>query len=96
MFDFRQKALFCLGYRLSKHKMTINSKNFGGHGPFGPPLGHAYDPAPTDWARTGLHNIRPARAFSVVRHVPKARPRISNCRSRISSMPQRNLYIEIK
>jgi len=25
MFDFRRKTLFCLGYRLSKHKMTIYS-----------------------------------------------------------------------
>jgi len=23
---------FCLGYRLPTHKMTISSKNFGGHG----------------------------------------------------------------
>jgi len=23
MFDFRRKTLLCLGYRLSKHKMTI-------------------------------------------------------------------------
>jgi len=26
MFDFRRKTLFCLGYHLSKHKMTLNSK----------------------------------------------------------------------
>jgi len=34
--------------RLSKHKITIFSKHFGGHGPFGPP-GYAYvsDPAPS-------------------------------------------------
>jgi len=28
-FDFRRITLFCLGYRLSKHKMTIYAKNFG-------------------------------------------------------------------
>jgi len=38
MFDFRQKALFCLGYRLSKQKMTINSSHFGGMAPLPPPL----------------------------------------------------------
>jgi len=30
-------TLFCLEKRLSKHKMTIFSKNLGGHGPFGSP-----------------------------------------------------------
>jgi len=38
MFDFRRITLFCLEKRLSKHKMTIFSKNFEGHGPFGAPL----------------------------------------------------------
>ena len=43
MFDFRRITLFCLEKRLSKHKMTIFSKNFGGgHGPFGHP-GYAYE-----------------------------------------------------
>jgi len=37
MFDFRRITLFCLEKRLSKHKMTIFSKNFVVHGPFGPP-----------------------------------------------------------
>ena len=38
MLDFRRITLFCLEKRLSKHKMTIVSKNFGeGHGPSGPP-----------------------------------------------------------
>jgi len=36
MLDFRQMTLFCLGYRLSKHKKTICSKNLGGHCPLGP------------------------------------------------------------
>ena len=40
--------------------------------------------------------LRPARTFSIIENVAKARPRISNCRSRISSIPQRNLYIEMK
>jgi len=37
MFDFRRITLFCLEKRLSKHKMTIFSKNWG-HGPFVSPL----------------------------------------------------------
>jgi len=41
MFDFRRITLFCLEKRLSKHKMTIFSKNLGGHGPFAP-SGYAY------------------------------------------------------
>ena len=42
MFDFRRITLFCLEKRLSKYKMTICSKNVGGHGSFGPP-GYAYE-----------------------------------------------------
>ena len=39
MFDFRRITLFCLEKRLSKHKMTIFSKNLrGSHGPLGAPL----------------------------------------------------------
>jgi len=41
MFDFRRMALFCLGYRLSKHKMTIYAKNFGWAWPLGP-RGYTY------------------------------------------------------
>ena len=37
MFDFRRITLFCLEKRLSKHKMTIFSKNWGWHGFFRPP-----------------------------------------------------------
>jgi len=37
MFDFRRITLFCLEKRLSKHKITIFSKNFGGSWPFCPP-----------------------------------------------------------
>ena len=37
MFDFRRITLFCLEKHLSKHKMTIFSKNLGGHGLFDPP-----------------------------------------------------------
>jgi len=36
MFDFRRITLFCSEKRLSKHKMTIFSKDLGGHGPFAP------------------------------------------------------------
>jgi len=36
VFDFRRITLFRLGYRLSKHKITICSENFfGEHGPLG-------------------------------------------------------------
>jgi len=38
MFDFRRITLFRLEKRFSMHKITIFSKNFGGHGPFGRPL----------------------------------------------------------
>jgi len=41
MFDFRRITLFCLGYRLSNHKMTICSENLERHGPLAP-LGYAY------------------------------------------------------
>ena len=36
MFDFRRAGVFCLGYRLSKHKMTRYAKSFGGNGLLGP------------------------------------------------------------
>jgi len=35
MFYFRRITLFCLEKRLSKHKMTMFSKIWGGHGAFG-------------------------------------------------------------
>ena len=38
MFDFRRITLFCLEKRLSKHKMTIFSKNLGGAWPLVSPL----------------------------------------------------------
>jgi len=38
--------------------------------------------------------MRPARAFSIVEIVAKARTRISNCRSRNSSILQLNLHIQ--
>jgi len=41
MFDFGRITLFYLGYRFSKHKMTICSKNFGGAKAPRPP-GYAY------------------------------------------------------
>jgi len=45
----------------------------------------------------GLRNIRPARTSTIiVENIVKARRRISNCRSIISSILQRNLYIEMK
>jgi len=38
MFDFRRITLFCLEKRLSKHNITIFSKNLGVHDPIGHPL----------------------------------------------------------
>ena len=43
MFDFRRIALFCCEKRLSRHKMTIFSRNFGGAWPLWLSLGYAYD-----------------------------------------------------
>ena len=41
MFDFTRITLFCLEKRLSKHKMTIFSKNFlGGVAPLATPMRH--------------------------------------------------------
>jgi len=34
-FDLKRATVFCVGYRLSKHKMTRYAKNNGGHGPPG-------------------------------------------------------------
>jgi len=34
MFVFRRITRFCLKKCLSRHKMTVFSKNLGGHGPF--------------------------------------------------------------
>jgi len=42
MFNFRRIILFSLEKRLSKHKMTIVSKNLGGMTPF-PPLAAPMD-----------------------------------------------------
>ena len=52
MFDFRRKALFCLEKRLSKHKMTLFSKNLGGNGPPG------YSYGPRQWNQRGLFQPR--------------------------------------
>jgi len=38
--------------------------------------------------------LQPARAFSIVENVVKVRPRISNCRSKLSSILQRNLHMK--
>jgi len=45
MFKFRRITLYCLEKRLSKHKMTILSKNLGGMAPLAPP-GYVYVLAP--------------------------------------------------
>jgi len=41
LFDFKRIKLFCLGKRLSKHKMTVCSKNLGGAWPHWLPLATA-------------------------------------------------------
>jgi len=46
MFDSRRITLFCLEKRLSKHKMTIFSKNFVGVWPLWPPLATPMEPDP--------------------------------------------------
>ena len=61
MFDFRRITLFCLEKCLSKHKMTIFSKNLGGHGPFCPPPGYAYErdlhPGATNDCKIRIHAL---------------------------------------
>jgi len=37
MFDFKLATVFCLGYRLSKHKITTYFKKLWGAWPRGPP-----------------------------------------------------------
>jgi len=44
IFGFKRK--FCLGHRLSKHKMTRYAKYLGVHGPLATPMTH---PRPTGW-----------------------------------------------
>jgi len=85
MFNFRRITLFCLEKRLSKHKMTIFSKNLGGHGRFGPPwLRLCFDP--------------PSEIFCV-RHW--LRPMIWSLADRVhvidlGVMLQKNIYFERK
>jgi len=43
MFDFTRITLFCLEKRLSKHKMTIFSKNLWGGMALLAPTSYAYD-----------------------------------------------------
>ena len=54
MFDFGRITLLCLEKRFSKHKMTIFSKNLGGHGPFGHP-----------WLRLCTYSSLPERSDSL-------------------------------
>jgi len=51
MFDFRRITLFCLGCRLSKHKMTIFSKNLADPSPRRPP-GYACAAGATNFSQT--------------------------------------------
>jgi len=56
MFNFRRITIFCSEKRLSKHTMTICSKNLGGMAPLLPP-GYAYA-------------LEPRRKFSAYATVP--------------------------
>jgi len=47
MFDFKRITLFCLGDHLSKHKMIVCSKHFGGVWPGSPPWLRLYSPVTT-------------------------------------------------
>jgi len=47
MFDSRRITPICLKKRLSKHKMTVFSKNLGGHGLIAPPPATPMAPAPS-------------------------------------------------
>jgi len=40
--SFKRTTVFCLGHRLSKHKITKYARHLGGYGSLGPP-GYAYD-----------------------------------------------------
>jgi len=42
MLDFRRPTAFCLGYRLSNHKMTRYAENVWGAWPPGPPYSYAF------------------------------------------------------
>jgi len=66
VYDFRRITLFCFEKRLYKQKMTLFSKNLGGHGPFGG------DPAGCTKGRSGGMRKRTGRA--AVKGSPLARP----------------------
>ena len=57
MFDFRRISLFCMEKRLSKHKMTIFSKNLGGPWPLLLPPGYAYASEQLTTAKWGCANV---------------------------------------
>jgi len=66
MFDFRRITLFCLAKRLSKHKMTIFSKNLrGGMAPFAP--------LATPMERTAENTDRYSGPRHVLRHISETR-----------------------
>jgi len=67
MFDLRRITLFSLEKRLSKHKMTIFSKNLGGHEHFGLPLA-----APMRRTQTSDQEYNDLTANTVLpQHLPK-------------------------
>jgi len=57
MFDFKRITPFCLEKRLSKHKMTMFSKNLGVHGPFRPPWLRLGQMQSSKWATSGSRAI---------------------------------------
>jgi len=58
MYDFRRITLFCLENRLSKQKMTIFQKFWGGMVPL--PPGNAYAPVPASFFPSSAKTISPS------------------------------------
>jgi len=96
MFDFRRITLFCLEKRLSKHKMAIFSKYFGGHGPFGPPPGYVYARVPVlalllYFVRKGTEHKCNCNIYAVTREQHILRRKVLYyfaCRSQLNSVNQ--------
>jgi len=81
IFDFRRITLVCLEKRLSKHKMTICSKMFWGHGPFAPPVATPMIPAYGDGFESFLEVIvLPFHRRTVLRR-RRTRLSLTHCRS---------------
>ena len=67
MFDFTRATVFCLGYRLSKHKMTRYAKNLGGHGPLATSMVYHTAVLLRSASTENWNRIRPLRSFVSLR-----------------------------